>query len=275
MGRSLFIWWDSHGVGGLQLDEMNPQAYLDRINYQGKLEPTKEVLFALHWAHMHAVPFENLEISLGRKIVLDKSRLFDKIVGQRRGGFCYELNGLFAWLLREIGFEVVYLSAQVARKDGGFGLPEDHLALRVKTADSNQAYFVDVGFGRSFCQPLLLDKGGVQDDNGRLFNLIGNGLFRILWHYDKPDWKPSYLLNLQPKQFQEFANMCVYHQTSPDSTFTQGRVATIKTSSGRVTLSEEMLIETTDEGGRVETAVPDEATRTVWLKQHFGIELGK
>ncbi|HXG91004.1 MAG TPA: arylamine N-acetyltransferase, partial [Blastocatellia bacterium] len=91
------------------------EKYLDRINYSGSLEPTSETLRALHRAHMFAVPFENLDIHINREIVLDEERILQKIIDERRGGFCYELNGAFAWLLRELGFEVEMLAAGVAR----------------------------------------------------------------------------------------------------------------------------------------------------------------
>ena len=90
----------------------------------------------MHRAHLLAVPFENLDIHLGRPISLDQDALFGKIVTRRRGGFCYELNGLFALLLRELGFEVTLLSAGVARADGGFGPEFDHLTLLVSESSS-------------------------------------------------------------------------------------------------------------------------------------------
>src|SRR5262245_39731528 len=114
---------------------MNIQAYLDRIDYHGSLDPTAETLRALHVAHLLAVPFENLNIGMGWPIVLDRDALFEKIVLRRRGGFCYELNGLFAALLRALGFDVTLLSAGVARAGGGFGPEFDHLTLRVTTDD--------------------------------------------------------------------------------------------------------------------------------------------
>src|SRR5579859_3200412 len=86
------------------------KSYLRRIHYTGSLEPTYQTLAALQEAHLLAVPFENLDISLGREIILDEAALFHKIVEQRRGGFCYELNGLFASLLRALGFKVTMLS---------------------------------------------------------------------------------------------------------------------------------------------------------------------
>src|SRR5918912_1986724 len=108
---------------------MDVAAYLDRIDYRGPLEPTAETLRRLHVAHLLAVPFENLNIGMGWPIVLDQDALFAKIVVRRRGGFCYELNGLFAALLRTLGFDVVMLSAGAASATAGFGPDFDHMAL--------------------------------------------------------------------------------------------------------------------------------------------------
>src|SRR5215210_3696598 len=122
---------------------MDLPAYLHRINYRGEQAPTAAALRDLHRAHLLAVPFENLDIHLDRRILLDQDALFDKIVTRRRGGFCYELNGLFALLLRGLGFEVTLLSAGVARATGGFGPEFDHLTLLVK-ATSAEATALDL-----------------------------------------------------------------------------------------------------------------------------------
>ena len=99
---------------------LNVESYLKRINYSGPLDPDQETLRRLHVTHLLNVPFENFDIHLSRPIVLEDPALFNKIVERRRGGFCYELNGLFCWLLRDLGFKVTMLSAGVARKEGGF-----------------------------------------------------------------------------------------------------------------------------------------------------------
>jgi len=127
---------------------MHIQAYLDRIDYRGPLEPTAETLQALQVAHLLAVPVENLNIGMGWPIVLDQEALFEKIVVRRRGGFCYELNGLFAALLRALGFEVTMLSAGVARAAGGFGPEFDHLTLLVRGMG-------DGGWGLGIRLPIL------------------------------------------------------------------------------------------------------------------------
>ncbi len=131
---------------------MDTDAYLERINYGGTLEPTAETLRRLHVAHLHAVPFENLSIHAGETIVLDDGALFEKVVARRRGGFCYELNGLFAALLRALGFEVTHHLAVV----GGEG-PVNHMALLV-TLDGER-WLADAGLGEGFLDPLPLREG--------------------------------------------------------------------------------------------------------------------
>src|SRR6266478_9803210 len=141
---------------------MKIKAYLQRINYTGSLDPSAETLRGLQLAHQRTVPFENLSIHAGELIVLDDQALFEKIVERGRGGFCYELNGLFAALLRALGFEVAMLSAQVANAEGIFGPDFDHMTLMVAPADR---WLVDVGFGDSFLEPLRLDEESTQGGN--------------------------------------------------------------------------------------------------------------
>src|SRR5258708_2128065 len=120
---------------------MNVPAYLRRIRYSGPITPTLETLRGIHRAYLETVPFENLDISLKRRIVLDQDRFVRKIVEDNRGGFCYELNGAFAALLREMGYRVTLLSARAALKDGSPGPEFDHLALGV---DLDQSWLADV-----------------------------------------------------------------------------------------------------------------------------------
>src|SRR6185369_1445476 len=148
---------------------MNIDAYLERINYNGPHDVNAETLRALQVAHLMSVPFENLSIHAGEPIVLDEDALFGKIVENRRGGFCYEANGLFAGLLRALGFEVDMLSAGVARRDGGFGPDFDHMTLMVTLAER---WLVDVGFGDSFLEPLLLDSRDEQVQGTRAFRIV-------------------------------------------------------------------------------------------------------
>ena len=250
---------------------MDVKAYLERIDYRGPLEPTARTLRELHRAHMLAVPFENLDIHLARPIMLDDSALFSKIVERRRGGFCYELNGLFAALLGALGFRTEKLAAGVTREGGGFGPPFDHMALLVHL---DQRWLADVGFGESFREPLLLDERGEQMSGGHAYRIADEGESLILQRRgDDGEWADQYLFTLDAHDYPDYEEMCRYHQTSPESPFTRRRVCTRATGEGRITLSDRRLIVTSG-GKQEERLLEDEREYTRALREHFGIDLG-
>lgn len=251
---------------------MDIKAYLERINYQGALDPTAETLRGLQVAHLLAVPFENLSIHAGEPIVLADDALFDKIVRRRRGGFCYELNGLFAALLRALGFNVRMLSAEVANASGGFSQPFDHMTLMVTLAER---WLVDVGFGDSFREPLLLDERAAQRQGRRAYQIRSAGDHLLLMQHQTDSWQPQYRFTLHPHQYADYAEMCLYHQTSPQSHFTRGRICTRATAQGRVTLSELRLITTTDDGDRQERTLTSEEEYGASLRAHFDIAMAR
>jgi N-hydroxyarylamine O-acetyltransferase len=246
-------------------------AYLQRIGYAGPLALTAETLRALHLAHMRTVPFENLDIALGRPIVLEEEALFDKIVRRRRGGFCYELNGLFAALLRELGFQVTLLSARVADGGGDFGPDFDHLTLRVDLAER---WLADVGFGDCFGEPLRYDDPGDQARDGRLYRLAFSDREGKLLAREDDDWDDEYLFRLEPCKLSDFVPMCHWHQTSPESIFTRKRVCTLLTPTGRLTLSDDRLI-VTEAGERSECALAGPEAVAAALRECFGVELDR
>lgn len=247
---------------------MDVPAYLERIGYTGPIDVSPETLRALHLAHLYAVPFENLDIHLGRPLSLDGAALFDKVVTRRRGGFCYELNGLFCALLRELGFRVTMLSAEVAGKAGGFSAAFDHLTLRV---DLDGPWLADVGFGDGFRLPVRLDDAADQPQGDTAYRIAPDGDYRVLMRRDTGgDWTPQYRFTLQAHALADFADRCLFHQTSPESHFTQGRLCTLATPGGRVTLSGMRLIETTH-AGRMETGIASEAEYAAALRARFGV----
>lgn len=249
---------------------MDVSAYLRRINYRGSLEPTAETLRDLHRAHLLAVPFENLDIHLGRPVVLDDDSLFKKIVERGRGGFCYELNGLFAALLGELGFDYKMLSAGVMSGDGSFGPDFDHMTLMVELEDR---WLADVGFGDSFREPLLLDERGEQMQDGIAYRIDSDDTHLLLLQRDEDgEWNAQYRFTLEPRVYGDYKDMCHYHQTSPQSHFTQKRVCTLATPQGRVTLSDSKLI-TTHDGRRDEQTVPNAEEYAAVLRDYFGIKL--
>jgi N-hydroxyarylamine O-acetyltransferase len=243
-------------------------AYLERIGYTGPLSVSPDTLRALHLAHLYTVPFENLDIHLGRRLSLDDAALFDKIVMRRRGGFCYELNGLYCGLLRELGFRVTMLSAGVARQAGGFGPEFDHLTLRV---DLDEPWLADVGFGNGFRLPVRLDDAADQPQGNSTYLIITDGDYRVLLRRDNGgDWTPQYRCTLQSRTLAEFAERGHFHQTSPESSFTQGRICTLATPEGRVSLSGMRLILTTP-AGRTESDLTSEGEYAATLRERFGV----
>jgi N-hydroxyarylamine O-acetyltransferase len=248
---------------------MNLFAYFSRIGYTGPRDPSLATLSALHRAHLFAVPFENLDIHLGRRIDLDEEAIFEKIVARRRGGFCYEQNGLFAAVLRALGFEVTLLEARVSRGDGTFGIRFDHLTLVVQLADR---WLADVGFGDSFLDPLRLDDPGDQTQENGTFRVRHDGTQGVYARRVDGAWRDEYQFFLTPRQLADFAPGCHYHQTSPLSSFTRKRVCSLAAPEGRITLSDRKLI-TTRNGQRDERDLPDEDAFHAALREHFGIEL--
>lgn len=248
---------------------MNVEAYLQRICYHRDRTPNAETLRNLHHAHILAVPFENLDIHWGRPIVLDEKSLYEKIVLRRRGGFCYEANGLFAALLRELGFNVSLLSARVM--DGGKPGPEfDHLTLLVQL---EERWLADVGFGDSFREPLRLDDPNEQLQNHGAYRLTRDGeQWTLLARSSDNEWEPQYMFTLRPYQLADFAGMCHYHQTSPESHFTQKRVCSLATPAGRVTLSDMRLIITLG-SSRQEKILASQEEYTTALREYFGFKL--
>jgi len=238
-------------------------AYLDRIGYAGRTDPTAETLAALHRAHMLAVPFENLDIHLGLRNVLDPDRVFDKVVRRRRGGWCFELNGLFALLLEQLGYAVTRYSAAVVLSDPP--TPDfAHLTLRV---DLDEPWLADVGFGDSFTEPLRLDEPGDQLREGRPYRL-GHADGRVTLVQDR---SPQYVFTLTPRRMPEFQEMCDALQTPPGH-FTDAPICSLLTEDGRVSLAGMRLITTTP-AGRVERELADEAERAAVLRETFGVDL--
>jgi len=243
-------------------------AYLARIGYTGVTSPTAETLRGLHRAHMLSVPFENLDIGLGRKIVCEEDCFIRKIVERNRGGFCYEMNGAFAALLRALGFKVTLLSARVPKEDGTDGPEFDHLTLRV---DLEEPWLADVGFGDCFIEPLRLRVGEEQQDSSRKFLITREGHD---YHLDRTDSeavrKRQYSFTLIARRLEDFADMCHYHQTSPESPFTRKRVCSKATLDGRITVAEDKLIVTRN-GEREERTFDSEEERTDALKRYFSV----
>lgn len=210
------------------------QSYLERIGYNQEIYVNTEVLFSLQRHHLFSVPFENLDIH--NRIPVHPENAFQKVVLNRRGGFCYELNSLFCDLLTSLGFNAVLISGCVSDDTGNFGPEFDHMTILVELYD--QFFLVDVGFGEFSLEPLklvlnesLYDKRGTfrirQFEKDRLIveKLVGK---RII---------PKYHFSLQERGVAEFDGMCHFHQTDPSSPFMKNRLCSLPTATGRITLT--------------------------------------
>ncbi|HEY7598192.1 MAG TPA: arylamine N-acetyltransferase [Actinophytocola sp.] len=250
------------------MDDQTVRRYLERIGAPAPGEPTIDLLRDLHVRHQRTVPFENLSIHLGEPIVLDEATLVGKIVDRRRGGFCYELNGLFAQLLRALGFRVTLLSAKVFTPDGALTHPFDHAVLRV---DLDERFLVDVGFGAHASYPLRQDWPEPQADPGGEFLVVDapNGDVDVL-----TNGTPQYRVEARARELSDFAPTCWWQQTSPDSHFTRSLTCSRLTDDGRVTISGNRLV-TTAAGERTESVLAgDDAVREAY-RTHFGFELDR
>ncbi len=252
---------------------MNATAYLQRIGFQGTPRADLATLQALQLLHLRTVPFENLSIHGGQAIVLDEALLYQKVVQQKRGGFCYELNGLFACLLQELGFSVSRVAASAGGASGSFGPGFDHMTLLVHL---QQDWLVDVGFGDSFQQPLRLQERGEQGQGRTAYRITQDArnhtVQAITTQGGRSTAHAEYRFTTAAHTLAAFGPMCHHHQTSPASHFTQKRICSIATAEGRVSLSDRRLIVTT-EAGRIETLLNSEAEVSVALKQYFGVVL--
>ncbi|MCP5063464.1 MAG: arylamine N-acetyltransferase [Ignavibacteriae bacterium] len=250
---------------------MNIEKYLYRINFEGLVSPTFSVIKELQRKHLLNVPFENLDIHNEIKIELNLNKIYSKIVEAKRGGFCYELNGLFYELLKSIGFEAIIVSAKVYDEEKGFGEEFDHLVIVVKLDD--EKYLVDVGFGEFTFSPLLIQESLVQsDERGKYKIELYDINYYLVSSLVDESWIPIYLFSLVPRKISDFKNMCFYHQSSPESHFTQKRICTLPTNSGRKTLSGNIL-KIKENGKTIENKIETEEEISNILLNYFSIKI--
>src|SRR5688500_8264092 len=223
---------------------MNVEKYLSRIGLD-RIGAVADIynLKLLQRQHLVNVPFENLDIHWRRPIRLDTGAFYRKIVDENRGGFCYELNGLFNELLRDRGYETRILSARVADRNGVYGPEYDHLAILVLIGEMQ--YLADVGFGAFTAEPLELALGKEQEDAAGMFVVREyRDDYLEVARKENGVWQGEYIFRPLGRALPEFGPMCEYQQTSPDSHFTEGKLCSVMTIEGRKTLTDEKFIVT-------------------------------
>lgn len=250
---------------------INIKAYLDRIG-ETKDPPSESYLRRLHLAHLRRIPFENLDIHYQKKIILDYQKIFNKVITNNRGGFCYELNGLFYHLLYHLGFDCHLISAKVRNDAGEYGPDFDHMAIIVNI--DNRQWFVDVGFGRGVTYPKKIEKNVVQMDYSDYWRFIidPDDNFIMQNSADASTFHSKLLFNTDEKQIIQFMEMCDHHQNSPLSPFTQKKIISQLTPNGRITLTDKSL-RILELGQTQEIELMNEDEFLSKLEHHFGISL--
>jgi N-hydroxyarylamine O-acetyltransferase len=200
-----------------------------------------DLLVELQHRHLLSVPFTNLFVRDGRGTSLDPAVTVPRIAAGG-GGLCYDLNGAFAWLLREFGFDVTYCSARPHHEDGSYGSEFDHLTLLV------DGYIIDVGFGDFARQPIPLT-GEIRTDISGTYRVAEIDDEYTIESQTDSGWQIKYRFETTPRTPEDFGEMIAYHSESPHSPFTGDSLATLPTENGRVTLSG-TSITTTEHGKR-------------------------
>jgi len=246
--------------------------YLERIGYTQKPKVDIESLKTLHKAHLFNVPFEDLDIQNGVKMSLDTDHLYQKVVENNRGGFCYELNSLFRELLNEIGFNVRMVAARTFDQEGIWQPEYDHMALIVEL---DELWLADVGFGDLLIEPIKLNHSDIQQDVFNSFKIKQqeNGDYLLEMAFPgSSEFKKQYTFNPEPEIIDNFKPECEMKQTDPNSHFRINKICTIATPEGRKTIKNDKFIERRN-GIRRETIINGEVHENILLKEHFNIEL--
>ncbi len=216
---------------------MNVKAYFERIGLEmpEKIVPNSELLRKLQYAHCTTVPYENTDMMNGVPTSLEVDAIYEKVVVNHRGGVCFELNGLFGALLRELGYGVTDLAARYLR--GERTLPmRRHRVLWVQAIDG--AWLCDVGIGE-VCprEPIALLEGVVQEQFGEAYRLEKDtflGWVRMDLH--KGQWRQFYSFTREPQLMVDYVAVNFYCEQHPDSPFNKQEMFSLKTAGGRITL---------------------------------------
>jgi N-hydroxyarylamine O-acetyltransferase len=250
-----------------QPSDLDLDAYIARIGYAGPLRPTADVLTDLHLAHATQVPFENLDILLGRPIRLDLGSVQAKLVTANRGGYCFEQNTLLAAVLTRLGFRVTPLAARV-RYNTDRVLPRTHMLLRVDLPDG--PWLADVGFGKmGLLHPLPLAAGREVELYRWAYRLLDEAGIWVLQARQPGGWLSLYAFTEEPQHSTDFEVANHYVSTHPDSRFT--RTLTVQRPGREVRhslIDRELIVE---RGGEPEVRAVGEEELLPVLAETFGL----
>ncbi|TFV55738.1 arylamine N-acetyltransferase [Mycobacterium sp. PS03-16] len=256
-------------------DRLDVPAYLDRIGHRGPVGPTVATLSALVAAHNRSIPFENLDPLLGTPVAdLSAPALFDKLVARRRGGYCYEHNGLMGHVLAELGFGVDRLAGRVVWMHTTDALPaQTHQLLAVTVPGEDTPWLVDVGFGgQTLTSPIRFTPGVEQPTRHEPYRIRDRGEGFVLEALVRGDWQPLYLFTGRPQPLVDLEVGSWYVSTHPRSPFVTGLTAALVTDDTRWNLRGRNLAAHRADG--TERVRLDSAAQVLdTLAGRFGIDL--
>lgn len=252
---------------------MNSKEYLRRIGIAEELTPTSRNLARIQQAHLRAVPYENLDILLKKPIRLDKESLYEKIVLNKRGGYCFEVNELLGHLLRDLGYEVTDLFGRFLRGETGIPMRRHHV-LMVKCIDDKVPFIADVGVGTGSPNLPMRMKLGEELQDGVITYRLGRRDFFgwVLEDRKRGEWGPVYSFTEEPQAPIDFLATSFWCEHAEESIFNKGAMVSLRTETGRRTIdADEARI---FDGDNV-TVIPlkDWAEKEKILREWFGIVL--
>jgi N-hydroxyarylamine O-acetyltransferase len=247
---------------------MDLSAYLQRIGFSGDARSDLSTLRQIHRRHLAAIPYENLDVQLGRRVGFDLPAIYDKLVSARRGGWCYEMNGLFAWALERIGFQVTRLAGAVVRDIGGDASIGSHLALCVHLDES---YLADVGFGDGLIEPAPIREGAFRQDRFD-FRLERIDDFWWRFHNQPHGGAPSFDFQLSAATQERLSARCEWLQSAPESPFVQNAVCQ-RYDEGRLVAMRGRAFKSVREGAVEKRTIESFEEYERVLREEFGIEL--
>lgn len=247
---------------------MEIEKYLDRFGASRGNGPSLQQLAELQRLHMTEVPFENLDVIRRVPIYLNLNTIYEKIVLRNRGGYCYELNGLFHWLLKQLGYDASLIAATVFRPNGHWARPETHAAIIVRLTEP---YLVDVGFGDSTILPIPLNGSPQTDVSGTyMIQPSGKDIYDLV-RTRNGESRPLYRFSTSVRALEDFHEGCVFNQVSPESTFTHVDIVTKATPTGRMTIKDLEL--TISEHGVMHSTPLTAQEKEAFLSDSFGIKM--
>ncbi len=250
------------------------ERYLRRIGADFPAEPTAKALMELQERHFCAVPYENLDILAGARLSLAQSALYEKIVLLKRGGYCFELNALFGWLLSSLGYSVTDYFGRFVMGEANIPKRRHHV-LRVRTADDGD-YVADVGVGVAVpTRSLRLIQGEMQAQSAGTYRFRRDGLLGwVLQDFYRGAWRDLYSFTEEPQLPVDFTAISYFCEYAPESPFNKKAIVAIRTPKGRVTLDGLELKRFAGKEVRAATlASPCELDAA--LRDCFGIELAQ